>query len=80
MYEINRNASVEYTPRARTLEFLTAIARGGTDFRSQVFLGASVVHGYIFIDFTQYRIRYVDIILFPRARGHLANDPKQIRG
>ena len=48
MYEINRNASVEYTPRARTLEFLTAIAWGGTEFRSQVFLGASV-HGYIFI-------------------------------
>ena len=37
------------TPRARTSEFPTAIAiRGGTEFRSQVFLGASV-HGYIFI-------------------------------
>ena len=41
MYEVNRNASVEYTPRARTSEFPTAIARGGTEFRSQVFLGAS---------------------------------------
>ena len=48
MYEVNRNASVEYTPRARTSEFPTAIAKGGTEFRSQVFLGASV-HGYIFV-------------------------------
>ena len=47
MYEVNRNVSVEYTPRARTSEFPTAIARGGSEFRSQVFLGASV-HGYIF--------------------------------
>ena len=31
--------------------FPTAIARGGTEFRSQVFLGASV-HGYIFIGYT----------------------------
>ena len=52
MYEINRNASVEYTPRARTLEFLNAIARGGIEFRLQVFLGASV-HGYIFIAMAQ---------------------------
>ena len=48
MYEINRNASVKYTPSARTSEFPTAIARGGTEFRSQVFLGASV-HEHIFI-------------------------------
>ena len=47
MYEINRNASVKYAPRARNSEFFTAIARGGTEFRSQVFLGASV-HGYIY--------------------------------
>ena len=42
MYKVNRNVSVEYTPRARTSEFPTVIARGGTEFRSQVCLGASV--------------------------------------
>ena len=48
MFEVNRNASVEYTPHARTSEFPTVIARGSTEFRSQVFIGASV-HRYIFI-------------------------------
>ena len=45
MYEINRNAPIEYMPRARTSEFPTSIARGDTQFRSQVFLGA-LVHGF----------------------------------
>ena len=43
MYEIDKNASIEYSPRAPN-----TIARGDTEFRSQVFLRASV-HGYIFI-------------------------------
>ena len=43
MYEMYANALVEYTPRAQTTEFPTAIARGGTEFS-----GASV-HRYIFI-------------------------------
>ena len=51
MYEIYRNATVKYTPHAPASEFPTAIARGGTEFRSQVILGASV-HGYIFIDYS----------------------------
>ena len=48
MYEIDKNAPIEYLPRARTPEFPITTARGDTEFRSQVFLGASV-HGYIFI-------------------------------
>ena len=35
MYEINRNAPIEYMPRARMSEFPTSIARGDTEFRSQ---------------------------------------------
>ena len=57
MYEINRNASIEKIPRARTSEFPTAIAGGSTEFRSQVFLGASV-HGYIFIGIGHFLIGY----------------------
>ena len=48
-----RRSNIHHVPEpmninARTSEFPTAIARGGTEFRSQVFLGA-LVHGYIFI-------------------------------
>ena len=45
MYEIDKNAPIEYSPRARTSEFPITIARGDTEFWSQVFLGASV-HGF----------------------------------
>ena len=55
---MRRSDIIIYTPRARTSEFPTAIARGGTEFRSQVFLGASV-HGYIFI---AYNIQQVNNI------------------
>ena len=56
--EINRNASVECTSRAPTSEFPTAIAKGSTEFRSQVILGASV-HGYIFIDYSNEKRKWI---------------------
>ena len=37
MYEIDKNAPIEYSPRARTSEFPITIARGDIEFRSQVF-------------------------------------------
>ena len=66
MYEINRNASVEYTPRARTSEFLRATARGDTELRLYVFLGASV-HGYIFI--TIMRLKQLEIHEWSRKKA-----------
>ena len=53
LYEMDRNASVEYTLLCtKQAEYPTTTVRGGTEFRSQIFLGASV-HGQIFIAYTQ---------------------------
>ena len=38
MSEIDKNASIEYSPRAQTSEFPTTIARGDTEFRVTSFL------------------------------------------